>query len=440
MHVIDGRWLLQETMSTTGSAVEHAGTEKARLALVLMRRQRESFRAPGLAVHADMLCGSAVEVAPPPGDGVWSRVVRHGGYTEGAAHQIEQALAQGVPSDVRRAVYLATLNVTAQMDATGFASLLKKARAEASDLCSEARLAYAGPHSEALEVFAFCNSEVGALAAAVAPLVAQIPDISAQETLAVLLKLHSAHSRYSKEEFAYKANRTLEDTLPELFVHITKQGIDLAPVHRGVFAAVLGNAQLLDFVLFEGFDFVVRVVGALFKAHEQQLEELDYDELAAYVSALPRQVTPAVVASAVSVEPALVRYENEHHLMSANAVSGNDNELANLKEANEDLVQKIDSLKKQMETLQKTQDEIVAQSAEYEKRLLEAQEKRAEAQEQALVLQEKYARLTMKENLENTIKANEDMSKGNAELEELIAALEKDIGAMQAKLDKLEST
>ena len=64
-------------------------------------------------------------------------------------------------------------------------------------------------------------------------------------------------------------------------------------------------------------------------------------------------------------EPLLIQYENEFYLINANSMSNNSNELTNLKEVNDELVVKINDLKRKIDSLQATHSEISDQSEQY---------------------------------------------------------------------------
>ena len=104
-------------------------------------------------------------------------------------------------------------------------------------------------------------------------------------------------------------------------------------------------------------------------------------------------------------EPLLIQYENEFYLINANSMSNNSNELTNLKEVNDELVVKINDLKRKIDSLQATHSEISDQSEQYTKDLSEAEIENQKLLKRQAELQEKYQNLTMAENLSNTIKS-----------------------------------
>lgn len=138
----------------------------------------------------------------------------------------------------------------------------------------------------------------------------------------------------------------------------------------------------------------------------------------------------------MQLQPPLITYENEYYLMEANSLSNNKNELRNLSEVHDDLLLKINNMKVQIEQLQSTHTEISQQSEEYNIDLTEAEVKRKALLEEKERLQKRYEHLTMKENLANTIKANEEFSQRNVELQQQLEALKKSIEEKKHKIAK----
>lgn len=138
----------------------------------------------------------------------------------------------------------------------------------------------------------------------------------------------------------------------------------------------------------------------------------------------------------LQLQPPLITYENEYYLMEANSLSNNKNELRNLSEVHDDLLLKINNMKVQIEQLQSTHTEISQQSEEYNIDLTEAEVKRKALLEEKERLQKRYEHLTMKENLANTIKANEEFSQRNVELQQQLEALKKSIEEKKHKIAK----
>lgn len=368
--------------------------------------------------------------------------------------KVEEQILLGVPTNVRGMVYLKTMQVKTCMDSTSYNSFVKRAKL-ASFESGDQFLSFEPELSQIMQVYEYCLLETSpAVAPALsktvnkfitgaAPLIMAIEGLEAPETLAILLKLTSVYSRLTKEEYYYKSNRALEDLVNDEFVHITKQGIDLTKLYQEILTAFfLSKASIetlrsvLDLLIFEGFDFLIRLTCAKFQEEKDAISALSGDKLAEYLFAesFINSVSLDTLQQSLKVELPIVKYENEFHLMNANTI--NDNELTNLKETNHDLALKIAELRKKSENLKKTHDEILTQSQEYSTKLGDAETKRINLGELRTSLEEKYAQLTMQENLTNTIKANRDISKGNSELELQISEMEKKIESKRAKLAK----
>lgn len=429
-------------------------------ATILFIRQTELLGSPGMNMHTDVfssvsvLLKSRVDTSDPS---IWPAIAEdtNNDYIRsGKVKSVENAILEGIPKQLRGVVYLKTAQVKTHIDKTSYTSLAKRAK---TSLLKEDQALLDSENvsedvKELLLVFTFCAREVVPDASnelvpnnfilRIAPVVAAIPGLSKQEILALLFKFNSLNSRLHRDEFYYKLSRTLEELLPETFKHIAHQGIDLTEVYKSILHSIFdivenqeSLAKIFDFWLFEGYDFYHRLMGALFQQQKETIEKLSGDELSEFFyEDLVKGLSEETVARALEVEPLLIKFENEFHLMSANAMSGNYNELSNLKEANDDLNFKIKEMRSKIDNLKKTQDEISGQETDYTTQLREAKQKREELQQRTRELQERYAHLTMKENLHNTIKANEDISRQNHELVEQIGTLERQLAAKRIKL------
>ncbi|PVH14430.1 uncharacterized protein CXQ87_002564 [Candidozyma duobushaemuli] len=429
-------------------------------ATILFIRQTELLGSPGMNMHTDVFSSvsvslkSRVDTSDPS---IWPGITEdtNNDYIRsGKVKTVESAILDGIPKQLRGVVYLKTAQVKTHIDKTSYTSLAKRAK---SSLSNEDQALLDSENvsedlKELLSVFTFCAREVSSDASnesvptnfilRIAPVVAAIPGLSKQEILALLFKFNSLNSRLHRDEFYYKLSRTLEELVPECFKHISHQGIDLTEVYKSLLHNIFDVlqdqellAKIFDFWLFEGYDFYHRLIGALFQEQEATIQKLSGDELSDFFfEDLVKGLSEETVAHALQVEPSLIKFENEFHLMSANAMSGNYNELSNLKEANDDLKFKIKEMRSKIDSLKKTQDEISGQETDYTSQLREAKHRREELQHRTRELQEKYAHLTMTENLHNTIKANEDISRQNHELVEQIATLERQLAAKRIKL------
>lgn len=384
--------------------------------------------------------------------------------------ELEAHLIEGIPQDLRSLVYLKVLQVRFKLDQHGYENLLKNASGSSKNhaLFIDS-LAIDGGLKEILKIFNYYTNEVtrnstrleainnnnGTLTSGddlpptsfvihISKLIYSIASLTKEEILTILLRFNKIFASLIKEEFFYKTNRAFEDLLPEEFLHITKQGIILTNVYKKNLFTFFDESieditillKLLDFFVFQGFDFVLRVLVAQFKKNSEKILSLEGDELNSYLISKEffSDFTTSDFNLVLSVEAEVIKYENEYHLMHANSLNGNNHELANLKEVNDDLLIKINELKQQLENLRTTHTEILQQSEDYKKQLTIA-----DNEQQRLIgirdeLQEKHGNLTMKENLKNTINANKDFSTRNAELENQINELKKNIEVKRGKL------
>lgn len=383
----------------------------------------------------------------------WKSVVLEYGpnfVREGASAELEKNVLAGVPQNLRALVYLKALHISRLMDHQTFETLLKKTKlATFADSSKNATL-------DVLKVFQHGIQDDHTLSAALseakspandivhrlAELLSKVPDVQNVEQVSILTQLSTIVCRLSFEEFFYKGSRALEELNPEQFLHITKQGISLA----GFFGLLLGPnltcipdevaLTVLDFIVFEGFDYLLRLACALFKAQQDTLENLKGDELAEYIEseAFVDLITPDVLEAACGIEIPFIKFENEFHLMSANSISGNLNELANLQDTKHDLEGRLEDLNAKLDSLRKLHEEIHSQNEEYAAKLAQAQEEKIQLKAKESAPRQKYSQLTMRENLDNTIKANEEISQENEELVKQIAALKKKVDEKRLKL------
>lgn len=387
---------------------------------------------------------------------------------ENRLDELEKHLVGGIPGPLRLLVYLKTLQVRFQADSTTYDALLAKARSSRGEKDVFIESLSAEPElKETLRVFNFYVNEAGSRSRPVSDgsyeakddqlppnsfvihvsqLASELPGVSREELLALLLKLNRLFAALVKDEFLYKANRCLEDLVPAVFMHATTQGINMTDFFKRVLFTFFGDQaerqllhRVLDFLVVEGFDFLVRFLVAVFKKREQHILGLSGDEFAAYLSSVDlflALVAKEILPEALQALPNVIKYENEYHLLQANLLNGNHNELTNLKEVNDDLVIKIHELKQQLHSLKSTHTEILDQSGTFSSQLDDAQLAKKDLTAKRDDLQAVYEHLTMKENLQNTIKANKDFSARNAELETSIAEMKKHIEEKQAKLAK----
>ena len=100
-----------------------------------------------------------------------------------------------------------------------------------------------------------------------------VPEASQEDVLYLLLKFNKLYTCLNKDEFFYKVSRSLEEGLADIFKHISVQGINLNSLFRSILVQLFSSELLdeevclrvLDFVVFEGFDFVLRSILYLFR-------------------------------------------------------------------------------------------------------------------------------------------------------------------------------
>ncbi|KAL7665751.1 Rab-GAP TBC domain-containing protein [[Candida] zeylanoides] len=433
------------------------------LSTISVCRQLEGYFAPSMNENSDLFASAPPEAPPAAPTGAaaddadaafWTHYLRNSDelLRTRQVGALEAQLARGIPSSLRGAVYARTMQVRhkfSQRDS--FDALVKKANGEAAQAFSDS---VGGLDSSlrdvlrAVHYYLTAKSEGAAAgpSAAIARIAKVVRDHSEadNETLFfLLLKFHRLFGSLKRDEFVYKVMRSLELTADTeaAFLHLSKQGINLQPVlKRAVtvfFASPELTVQTLDFVVFEGFDFVIRVLVSVFASLAPQLSGgADEDNELLHSRLL---TAPTDFGYVLSFAPDLIKFENEFHLLHANSLNNNNNELINLQEVNDELAAKIEGLRVQIRDLNETHNEIIEQSRAYQSQLEAALRQRDEATRQRDALRDKYAHLSMKENVRNTTQANEDFAKRSADLEAQIAQLKSSMEQKRAKLVKMKS-
>ncbi|CAD1813357.1 hypothetical protein FOB58_005072 [Candida parapsilosis] len=367
--------------------------------------------------------------------------------------KLETEILKGIPSDYRSIVYLKTLQVRYKWNQdVSFAELLKRSskfnngiskhsdKQEVVELVSVILLLVEEPELNAR------SANVATLErylVSLAELLTTIPGLSEERRLFVLIKLYKLYSLVKSEEFIYKINRSLEDK-SESFKHVASQGINLSGYYKRLIPELFFgkfdlevSLKILDLFVFEGFDFLLRLISWAFLQSDAKLAPLSGDDLLTFLESKDFFSDFNLdLQKVLQLQPPLITYENEYYLMEANSLSNNKNELRNLSEVHDDLLLKINNMKVQIEQLQSTHTEISQQSEEYNIDLTEAEVKRKALLEEKERLQKRYEHLTMKENLANTIKANEEFSQRNVELQQQLEALKKSIEEKKHKIAK----
>ncbi|KAG7663693.1 uncharacterized protein J8A68_002779 [[Candida] subhashii] len=406
--------------------------------------------------------------------------------------ELEEQILKGIPSNIRYLVYLKTLQVRFKLNPKEtFSSLL--ARAKTANCNKDQFIENLDLDIKAKEVLMVLNyyvneltnnnnsgqvDSIGGVGAANATIIedglnetdgssnqsnklpfnkslihickylSSISEFSQEEMFYVLLKFNKLFLNLIKDELFYKINRTLEDELKEEFNHISFQGINLNDFYKNILFNFYDDIfelevslKILDFVIFEGFDFILRLIVWSFISNKDKINQLEGDDLLRFIHSKEFFTELTIDFNQVlEQEPQIIKYENEFHLIHANSLCNNTNELTNLKEVNEELIIKINELKNKINNLQITHDEILQQSDQFKDELTNANEENEILLSTKSELDKKYEHLTMKENLNNTIKANKDFQQTNKELEQQVEELKKSIELKKSKLAKFIPT
>lgn len=430
-------------------------SQRTSLADLLFQRQAEQCGAPGLNLNLDFLSGAPVDLnskVTESMDPYWVKIIHD--YSDrsirlGESKHIEEAIISGIPADVKPLVYLKTLQIRSIIDENSYLGIVKRAKLagyEGSSEDSPSDELTRTLHYILKEVVSSNEKDVDKFGKSFATLIGNSVfklETLKEEKMAILLKLNALLTRISWDAFTYKASRALEDTSRDLFVHITSQGINLVNIFKHLMREFLSQSEvsdkIADFVIFEGVDFMLRLLLAYFQVNEHLLTESAGDSLneLLHSNTVGQSLSDEFLTKATEVEFSIMKYENEFHLMHVNSISGNDNELINLKEANEDLSLQITSQKSKLDVLKNTTSELMTQQKEYSERLEKALLEKEGLSKKAEELKSRYSSLTMKENLDNTVKANKEISTINADLEAQIQVLDEKVSKLKAKLEKL---
>ncbi|KAI5967261.1 hypothetical protein CANMA_003081 [Candida margitis] len=386
----------------------------------------------------------------------WNEIIRDYSNQWIRRHEVEKLeseILKGIPSDYRSIVYLRTLQVRYKFNhGSSFGELLKRShkykddigklsdKQEVVDLTS---LVLSIIEEQETNGRAMKDAALDRYLVRYAELLTVIPGLSEERRLFILIKFYKLYEVVKREEFMYKINRALEDKLGS-FKHIASQGINWSAYYKKVVPELIFgkfdldvSLKILDLFVFEGFDFILRLLLWVFIKDDDKLASLSGDGLLTFLQSKEFfSESDLNLRDVLELNPPLITYENEFYLMEANSLSNNKNELKNLTEVYDDLLLKINNMKVQIEELQSTHTEISQQSEEYNVNLTEAELERKKLIEEKEQLQKKYEHLTMKENLANTIKANEEFSQRNVELQQQLEALKKSIEDKKHKMAK----
>lgn len=368
---------------------------------------------------------------------------------------LEGHILQVIPDYLRTLIYFKILQVRYVLN-DNFDELLKKAKCSVTNSYIE-NLLVSTNLQDVLRVFdyysrqsKFDKSALESYDSTSVHFIANICKIlghfnlSQEELLFLLLKFNKLFHNLIKNELFYKINRSLEDLQKDIFVHITKQGIQLNQFYKHViynFFDCITNqvvlVKILDLFIFEGFDFMLRLIIWSFEQNKAEILAKNNNELQQFILSPEFFNLELNFEEILQLNPEIIKYENEFHLIYANSLSNNNNELSNLREANEDLTVKIKELEHDLTNLETTHQEIIQQSDEFHGQLTAANTKNEELISLRDQLKQRFEQVSMKENLTNTIKANKEFAERNQELETQIEALKASISEKSAKIQRV---
>ncbi|KAI5953123.1 hypothetical protein KGF54_002494 [Candida jiufengensis] len=355
---------------------------------------------------------------------------------------LENEILKGIPPTIRSTIYIKTLQTNYKFTNTHtFEDLKRKASRYNGEV---SKLVKSGNSKDILSIFYSMFPEDGLKNASkflggVTDLIIDIPDLSDEDKIFILFKIYKVYVNEKQEDFVYKINRSFEDHLG-CFKHIASQGINWSNYYKSILPKffeldVETSLLILDLFIFEGFDFLLRLILWIFTQNEDNLAELNGEELSNYITSIEFLTENELnFKEILELNPSIIKYENELYLIKSNSMNNNSNELKNLIEINDDLQIKINELNSKINNLQITHTEISEQSEEYHTNLTKAETKRQDLITKRDQLKEKYEHLTMKENLLNTIKANKEFSERNEELQQQLTNLQKSVSDKKQKL------
>ncbi|CUM62639.1 uncharacterized protein PRCAT00000193001 [Priceomyces carsonii] len=385
---------------------------------------------------------------------------------EKRAGEIEKHISNGIPLELRPLLYMKIMQLKNKLTKESYNSMLKRATAfeiqEEEKNKAPVNPFKSGRSNDIFKIYDYyarvlisangssvISGEDSSVPLETTVIISNLIKVLSESSIAqnekilsLALKFHKFLSSLSKGELYYKVSRSLEDKLPDLFLHLTKQGIDLRIIYHKALSDVLLrdesdiSVKFLDFIIFEGFNFIIRYIVYLFNERKESLLSLSGNSLFQYFVSDDFLKIAIQFDSIMEFEPNLIKYENEYHLIHVNSLNNNNNELINLKEVSEALHSKIKDLNHQIENLNTTHEEILGQSKDISVKLGTALKEKESLNILKKELQEKYEALTMKENLKNTIKANKEFSDRNSELESQISELKKKVQDKRIQLAK----
>ncbi|CAI5758465.1 unnamed protein product [Candida verbasci] len=377
--------------------------------------------------------------------------------------EFESEIIKGIPDNLRYLVYIKSLQIRYKLsNKSSFETLTNESKFYRQDLDAIQNLSPRAKsvlavyryfknknlNSKEMDIQTYNeDSTLNSLITGFCDLLSNVSELAEEDLFYFLLKIEKMYEHLNKDELHYKINRSLEVEDTKLFEHITSQGVNLFHSYNSIIINLFNNNyfdrveifKIFDFIILEGFDFVIKIILYLFKMNKEKLANVSGDELMEYMRSKDFLNNEFDFQQIVQQEFQLIKFENEFYLISANSLNNNNNELMKLKEINQDLKLKIEDLNNKINNLQITHDEISVQSKDYTENLDKAKAENAELQSLKKELDLKYEQLTMKENLNNTIKANKEFSERNSELEQQINGANNSIKELKSKLAKKKS-
>lgn len=449
-------------------------TQTNPVSVLLVQRQLSSYTLPNMNEYSDVFAVKSMSdellknMVQPIIEGsdnqFWNTLLSTSGSLDFFSRdkELEDNLDLGIPGSLRGVIYLKVLHVRYQLTKEKYNNLLNKS-IHKSDLPLKSDIDQVENEGakRALQVF---NYYINAVAAhgkydttdglksqdknrhlpkmiRVGQLLAEIPELTEEQMLYILLKFNRIFGNANIDELCYCICRSIEDSMPDLFVLITKQGISIKTIAMNIidnFLIKLDDAtalMVLDFIVFEGMSWLTRLSTGVIQEQRSKIMELKNDQLELFLTSdlFEDKIDFTLI---LTTEPDLVKYENEYYLIHINSLSNNNYELVNCQEIQEELLGRISSLKSEIDSLRTTHTEILEQYKEYEKEIAEKEAISQQLTVKYTELKDRFDKITMKANLDNTIKANGEFRDRNSELEGQIEQLKRTIDAKAQKLAK----
>ncbi|EGV63419.1 hypothetical protein CANTEDRAFT_130872 [Yamadazyma tenuis ATCC 10573] len=439
------------------------------LSVLLFERQLSTYASPVMNEMSDMF--SIKSLSEEAIKKQTESILQSG---DGEEKRLEDALVEGIPSQLRSLVYLKAFHVKYQLSKERYNSLLNKSIhadlpfKDKIDAIKEPKI------RDALRVFNYYVNEVVTSASnkievgnngsfnheivkaqdkskqlqtiiQIGQLLTNVPGLTEEQALYLLLKFNKVLCNTNFSELYYEISRALEDEVDEVFAHIAKQGINIKNIilHQveGLLDSIDDQAiglETLDFIVFQGFTWLSRRFVHIFTRAQEHILSLEGDKLSQYLQSpdLLQVIIDSNSRQTLEYHPDIIKYENEYYLIHVNSLNNNNYELVNCKEINEELNLKISVLNGEIDSLRTTHVEILGQFKQYQEDVDKNEQLNDQLNGKYNELKARFEKLTMKANLDNTIKANKEFSERNSELEAQIEQLKASIAKKSEKVAK----